>query len=545
MTFTKSWLGYDLPYDTIEAHPAVRTLRAQGIEKRIKAPEYHVTAGYFEAVSLEALIEFLAKAETERGASFAEAVLSFDGYGLIDTPQGKYAYFSPASGGAQAAADIKSRLVSSSLYDAAKNCRDLHLSIGGHDPFSQDKPKRGPLKQPFELKGRLTFVGNDGKNFRRYFWDSSSKTFIEEKKANEVKEEKPLPAKQEEKIVVETKPLPAKQEEKKPEIKPEVKKPEPQAAPLAIKKIAIFPKIQPDTACAVFLLRTYGEKLFPGASAAEIEFMTALPVGKTADDFEKEGVLLIDLGKSRFDHHTDAHGRRTDCASTMIAKALGIADKPELRKLLQYVKRDDLEGKGTLSTDPLDRAFGLSGLIMTMNRVHAENPQAVLEFVVSVFEAHVFEEHHRQVEMPAEWKGLLASGKGKELSVQKDGRSLRVIGLESDNVSLPGFLRAYAKADVIVQRLGSGHTNVITRQDAKIDLKKLTMAVRKEEAARKNVTLPTEEAVLTKPNHLEGVEEWFYDTAATTLQNGGVRPIGVTPTRIDFPAFLRLVQAHL
>ncbi len=525
MHFTKAWLGYDLPYDAIEAHPAVRTLRGQGIEKRIKAPEYHVTAGYFEAISLEALTEFLAKAEAERDASFAEAMLAFDGYGLIDTPQGAYAYFSPTEGGAKAAVELKTRLVPSSLYDAAKNCRDLHLSIGGHDPFSQDKPKRGPLKQPFELKGRLTFVGNDGKNFRRFFWDAASKAFVEEKKPEE-----------------------KKTEEKKPEPKPEAKKPEPpkaQAAPMPINKIVIFPKIQPDTACAIFLLRKYGGALFPGIAEAEIEFMTALPVGKTAEDFEKEGVLLIDLGKSRFDHHTDAHGRRDECASSLIAKALGVSDRPELRKLLQYVKRDDLEGKGTLSTDPLDRAFGLSGLVMTMNRVHAEHPQAVLEFVIGVFEAHVFEEYRRQVEMPAEWKGLLASGRGKEMTVSKSGRALRVIGLESENVSLPGFLRAYAKADVIVQRFASGHTNVITRQEAKIDLKNLVAAVRKEEAARKNATLPADEAALAKPNHLEGIEEWFYDTAATTLQNGGVRPIGVQPTRIDFPTFLRLVQNNL
>ena len=528
MQFTKSWLGYDLPFEAIESHPAVQTLRSQGIEKRIKAPEYHVTAGYFDSVSLEALVEFLTGLENARGASLSEATLAFDGYGLMETPNGRYAYFSPVDGGAKEAAELKARLAQSPLYDAGKNCRDLHLSIGGADPFCPDKPKQGPLKKPFELKGRLIFVGHDGKTFRRFIWDSAAKTFNEERPQAQA----PVAEK---KTAVAPKPV-----EKKPDPAPTQKR-----EPLPISKIVIFPKIQPDTACAVFLLRKYGETLFPGASAAAVDFMTALPAGKTNEDYEKEGTLLIDLGKSRFDHHTEAHGRRTECASTMIAKYLGVADRPELRKLLQYVKRDDLEGKGTISTDPLDRAFGLSGVIMNLTRVHADHPEAVLEFAVSVFEAHVFEEYRRQVEMPAEWKDLKAAGKGLELTVARGDRALRVVGLESENTSLPGFLRAYSKADVVVQRFPSGHTNVITRQDAKLDLKELAAAIRTEEASRKGVTLAADPEALRKPNHLEGVEEWFYDTAATTLQNGGVRPTGVTPTRIDFKTFIGLVQKHI
>ena len=54
--------------------------------------------------------------------------------------------------------------------------------------------------------------------------------------------------------------------------------------------------------------------------------------------------------------------------------------------------------KGTLSTDPLDRTFGLTGVAMMMNRVYADDPRAVLEFLVSVFEAHVYDEIRRPAE---------------------------------------------------------------------------------------------------------------------------------------------------
>jgi len=170
----------------------------------------------------------------------------------------------------------------------------------------------------------------------------------------------------------------------------------------------------------------------------------------------------------------------------------------------------------------------------------------VLEFVIALFEAHVYDEYQRSVVMPEEWKVLKNTGRAKEMLVPHAGAQLRVVGLESDNVALPGFLRAYTKADVVVQRLGSGHTNVITRQQTGVDLKEVVAAVRREEASRKGVSVDGHDAAaLRKPNHLEGVEEWFYDTAANTLQNGGVRPIGVTPTRIDLASMLAIVERQL
>lgn len=530
MRFNNTWVGYDLPYDVIEAHPDVRDVRSKGVKKRVDVLEHHLTLGHFESVDLDELASFIAASEQEAGRPLAEATFAFDGGGSIKREEGAYVYLSPADDGAREAVFLKKRLASGfAPYDAEKNAKDLHVSVGGPDPFGARKPKERRLTAPLSVAARLVCVGNDGKGFRKFAWDSAAKAFTEipcpqppKKKASDVRGQMP-----------DVRPASAASRA-------------PKHDPIPTRKIILFPKIQPDTAAAVFLLRKYGEALFPGAASAEIEFMAALPPGTSAEEWEKEGVLLIDHGKSRFDHHTDEHGRRKECASSLVARDLGVADRPELRKLLSYAKRDDLEGKGTISTDPLDRAFGLSGLIMNLNRVHANDPHAVLEFVIALFEAHVYDEYQRSVVMPAEWKALKESGRAKEMLVPHAGAQLRVVGLESDNVALPGFLRAYAKADVVVQRLGSGHTNVITRQQAGVDLKEVAAALRKEEASRKGVALDGHDAAaLRKPNHLEGVEEWFYDTAANTIQNGGVRPIGVTPTRIDLATMLAIVERQL
>jgi hypothetical protein len=315
---------------------------------------------------------------------------------------------------------------------------------------------------------------------------------------------------------------------------------------IPINTIAIFPKIQPDTVAAVFLLKKYGAARFPGIAEAEVVFWSATPPGKTAEDFEREGILLIDLAGSRFDHHRDDHGRKTECASSLVARYLGVDKKPELRKLLTYAKRDDLEGKGTISTDPLDRAFGLSGIIMNLNRVHGDDPRSVLDFVLAIYDAHVHDEWRRAVEMPAEWKAIKASGRAFESSVPSPDGALRVIALESDNVGLPGFLRAYLKADVVIQRLSSGHVNIITRQNRRLDLKKTVGLIRLEEARIKGLPVESfDETRLQKPGRVDGIDEWFYDTAANTVQNGGVKPQGIPATRLGLEAVAKLVQAGL
>jgi hypothetical protein len=315
---------------------------------------------------------------------------------------------------------------------------------------------------------------------------------------------------------------------------------------LPIKTIAIFPKIQPDTVAAVFMLKKYGEAHFPGISQAEVVFWTSTEPGKTAEAYEAEGVLLIDLAGSRFDHHRDDHGKKTECASSLVAKFLGVEGKPELRKLLSYAKRDDLEGKGTISTDPLDRAFGLSGIIMNLNRVYGQNPQSILDFVMAIFEAHVHDEHKRAVEMPLEWKNIKASGKAVEKSVRWGSQNVRLIALEAENVALPGFLRAYLKADVVIQRLPSGHTNVITRQQTRVDLRDCMAHIRREEAQLKGLAVDhSDHETLCKPGRFEGLDEWFYDTAANTIQNGGVNPQNIPATRMTLERITQLVEAGL
>jgi len=156
-----------------------------------------------------------------------------------------------------------------------------------------------------------------------------------------------------------------------------------------------LPEDPADTVLAVFLLKKFARSCSPASPRRRWSSGPRPSPARRPAQYEQEGTLLIDHAGSRFDHHRDDHGRKTECASSLVAKALGVTDKPELKKLLAWAKRDDLEGKGTISSDPLDRAFGLSGIIMTLNRTHADNPQNILDFVYAIFEAHFHDEWRR------------------------------------------------------------------------------------------------------------------------------------------------------
>lgn len=315
-----------------------------------------------------------------------------------------------------------------------------------------------------------------------------------------------------------------------------------------VKKIILFPKIQPDTTIALFLLKEFGESKFPGARQAEVDFWTKAPADVSASELEKQGILLLDMGDGQFDHHNKREDGEKICLSYLVAQVLDIQDDPALAKLLAYTHRDDVEGKGTLSTDPLDRAFGLSGLLMSLNRDYPDNPQKILDVVWPLIESHYHEEYRRQNILPGEYKAKLDAGQAQVRIIKQISKRLTVVFLESDNVAMAGYLRANKdiKADVVVQKLSSGHVNIITRQWRKVDLRNLITVLRVDEMRRlgidlKNIDWPK----INCSGFFKEAPQWFYDTAANTIQNGGVNPQNIEPTIIPWPEFPEIMEIGL
>ncbi len=310
------------------------------------------------------------------------------------------------------------------------------------------------------------------------------------------------------------------------------------------KAILIPTRPQPDTIVAIFLLRTYGPTVFEGIATARYEVVSQLEQGKTQEDYLKEGKILIDIGGGIFDHH----GKPQQTTAThLVAGALGITNLGAIQKLLAYAKRDDFYGKGTQSDDPLDKAFGLSGLIAALNKAHATNPSFVIEAVLPLLKAHHDQEKSRTDELPKEVVSLRNTGLLTEQEVQQKKNKLKVCFVESDNVGLPGFLRATdgGKFDVVVQRRSTGHVNILTKPLKRPDLREAALMIRAEEYAIRSGKPYENPEVLKMPGRNNDVPVWYFDPATNSLQNGGVNPEQTEATAVPWPIVQSLIAEGL
>lgn len=299
---------------------------------------------------------------------------------------------------------------------------------------------------------------------------------------------------------------------------------------------------QPDTIVAMFFLKTFGQKQYPGVENAEISVLPTPPEGETESSLLIKGILPIDIMGGKFDHH-----KQGGTASKLIAKSLGIEQSPTLAKLLAYAERDDKYGKGTISQDPLDKAFGLSGLIAALNKAIPDNPKEVVEYIFPLLTAHYIEEKKRSEDLPQEFQEKLSSGKAKVFEGKHKKSKVRIISIESDEPSMPGWLRSSVgqKADVVIQRMSSGNTNILTRPLKKIDLRSVVSLIRKEELRLSEKSARVTPTLLSQPGRIEGLEEWYYDRATNSLLNGGIHPEGTNPTRIPLDSVTELVLKGL
>ena len=307
-------------------------------------------------------------------------------------------------------------------------------------------------------------------------------------------------------------------------------------------KILLPARPQPDTIVAIFLLKSFGKDKYPGVETASVEVLTSLTEGETEESLRQKGILALDLGAQKLDHH-----QKNTTVSHLVTHDLGIHENPMLSKLLQYAERDDKHGLGTLSQDQLDRAFGLSGLIAALNKSLPENPNQVVHYILPLLKAHYLEEKKRLVDIPREYEEKLTNGVAKELLTKHRKKKVKVISLEANSPSMAGWLKSThgPKADVVVQKNESGHVNIVTQQMKKIDLRKAIALIRTEEATKRNYefTVPLEE--LQKPGRLNEVPEWYYDRATNSLLNGGVIPKGTNPTALTLQEVTKLTLEGL
>ncbi len=306
-----------------------------------------------------------------------------------------------------------------------------------------------------------------------------------------------------------------------------------------VRKIILPGRIQTDTAIAIFLLRVFGVKKNIDISNASIEINPNLE-GIDKKDSE---ILLLDIGGGDLDHH--GKEEKITCSS-LTAKFLEIEDNPSIIKLLTIAERCDMYGKGIMSEDLVDKAFGLPGLLVSLNRKYDNNSDIVFEKIFPILEAHYEDEKHRAEELPKILESKKETGDYDSFEIFHRGRNIKVGVLTSDDSVMPGFLRSSAGGahDVVAQWMTTGHINIITKQVKRIDLRSLAALIRRSEGILSGVKIDDME-LLSSSGRIKEILNWYYDTATNSLQNGGINPKSVLPTKISRESMNELLKFGL
>jgi len=118
--------------------------------------------------------------------------------------------------------------------------------------------------------------------------------------------------------------------------------------------------------------------------------------------------------------------------------------------------------------------------------------------------------------------------------VKQQDKNLHVISLNSDNPSMPGYLRSQlgGRFDVVAQRRLTGHVNILTRPTKQVKLDALAAVIRIEEVTKSGKDLELTESMLRKTGRVDEAPEWYYDPATNSILNGGANSTDIPPTKI-------------
>ena len=115
---------------------------------------------------------------------------------------------------------------------------------------------------------------------------------------------------------------------------------------------------------------------------------------------------------------------------------------------------------------------------------------------------------------------------------------------------MAGFLRSQlgGRFDVVAQILSSGHLNILTRPTKRVDLRSLTALIRAEEIiiSGKAAELQSFDMKrLATPGRIDEAPMWYFDIATNSLQNGGINPKDIEPTKVPRESLAKVLTIGL
>ena len=358
-------------------------------------------------------------------------------------------------------------------------------------------------------------------------------------------------------------------------------------ADIKINKLVTHAHPHLDEAFALLAIQRWcvlqAEKIGPGSSKAKIGFMTTgmLPQGKTWRDHPN--TWFIGCGKGPFDEHWSNLAKdKPECAATLVAQALGVADKREFQNPLYHILHVDQKGSG-------NRLSIASVLNLIYHMAKPPSMLGILDWVADAYAAEfndqkdhryrdtgilTIERAHRMMkdqggdsaQRADRWFALARKAldeRGERANavrpLVKAATSIRIedsafgslclVTVESDNDQVASVVWGLNKDDVLVCFRSTGNVQIMTRKNRNICLSKVAALVRGQELISRGEPLPDDQLDLYDVDMVPGEQRWhLMDTdgdAKRMLFNGSTSAPDVEPTIIPRVRLLELVQRGL
>lgn len=294
------------------------------------------------------------------------------------------------------------------------------------------------------------------------------------------------------------------------------------------------PHLHFDEPFAIWLLRNFGEQVFPGINTAKIKSWGTggkSPDGRSALEYEREGILPVGIGHGRFDEHPSVNGKRKEheCAATLIAKALGLIDEPALQELFEFALSSDCKPNG--------HPFDIANLAKASHQGPL-SPEEIMDWVMKGIQIK-YDQQFRFFD--AVRKEFEENAKIEEIQGPK--RILTMVSIVSNKSQINNFARSAqgVKADIVIQQQPSGNTQIFTNARSGLILYDVAQMINLAEQEADGKIKITKWEILSAEGMIPD-GRWFFLQKGQMLLNGSITAPEVPPTKISFEKIKEIVR---
>lgn len=264
------------------------------------------------------------------------------------------------------------------------------------------------------------------------------------------------------------------------------------------------------------------------------------PDGRSSEDWEKDGYILIGVGRGKFDEHNDSSNasekKPDECSATLVADYLGLRQDPVLEQVLKYVLRNDSKG-GAMS-------FELAPMALVINSDPDNHPEDVIEWVFKFLDAKYKEQYHFFNETKKEFESLAQI----ETINWSNGRELKFVFIESDSEQMGKFARSEfgCNADIVMIKRSSGNVQIFFNQRAGLKTQDLVKILRVEEqiAQYGEIRFSNWYQLASYGTSYDG-DVWYAQEGTGAIMNGSKTANGVPPTKLSNERLIFAIRVGL